>query len=216
MNDMSTGRPLWLRVYGGVVQPLSADCRHAGHLSMAAGSRGLGVVMIMAAGTVAAVLVVSVALLGAWSWRRTVRPAAAADRQAGRSPSDLETVHIQLRREFATVAGVAVALPASVTARVPLLDDRIGIAAHSTDRLLETVRRTPTQMPIVGACVRQARLIGAAVVELHHAVVAAKLDPASDAVVDAVERAAAVMDSAVDGLYVEVTTAIPPSVPDGT
>ena len=183
------------------------------HLSVATGAGGLGDVMTMVATAVAAVLVVTVVVVGAWSWRRNARPVTAAERDAVDRPSDLETVHIQLRREFVTVTGIAAALPTSVTAQIPLLDDRIGIAAHSTYRLLETVRRAPTDARLVEACVRRAQRVGSAVIGLHRALVAAKLEAASDISVSAVAQAIAAVDQAVDGLYVEVTTAVPPSRP---
>lgn len=213
MNDILGGRPVWLRVCGRVVQPLPADCHHVGHLSLAAGARGLGDVVTMIVAAVAAVLVVGVAVVGTWSWRRNVRPVTAAERHTVDRPSDLDTVHVQLRREFASVVGIAASLPASVTAHIPLLDDRIGIAAHSTYRLLETVRRAPTDARFVEACVRQAQRVGSAVIGLHRALVAAKLEAASGVSVNAVAQAIVAVDQAVDGLYVEVTMAVPPFPP---
>ena len=133
-----------------------------------------------------------------------------AERGAAEPARDLETVHLQLRREFAMVAGIAAALPASVAAQAPSLDDRIGIAAHSADRLLQTVRRTLIDAPVVDACVRQAQRVGSAVVGLHRVLAAAKLEPVSNAAADAVMYAVATMDQAVDDLYAEVAAAVPP------
>lgn len=209
MTDTLGVRPLWLRVYGNVAQPLPADCHHVGHLSLTVGARGVGEVMTMVVAAVSAVLVLSAAMAGAWSWRRSTRSVTAPAHGATSPAPDLESVHIQLRREFAMVAGIAAGLPESVTARIPSLDDRIGVAAHSADRLLTTVRRTPLDAPVVDACARRARRLGSAVVELHRVLVSARLAQAAPA--DAVTQALVAIDQEVDGLYLEVITAVPSS-----
>ena len=113
---------------------------------------------------------------------------------------------------FSTVAGVAAALPpdALLTVEVPLLTDQIGIAAHSTDRLLGAVRHARVDPRSVQACVEQARRVAAAVIGLHAALVAATREPGPGPAVQAVAQAVGELDAAVDGLYIEVTTLAPP------
>lgn len=65
-------------------------------------------------------------------------------------PVDLDGLRAQIRSEFATVPGIAAAVPADapLSAEVPLLADQFSIAAYSTDRLLGAVRQARVDAPL--------------------------------------------------------------------
>ena len=212
------GRPVWLRGYGGVGTPSAVDCHHVCHLSLTAGVRALaldGATMLATAVTL--VLLLTLGLVGRWWWRRTTRSPVPHRRAVAAQPVDLDGLRGQIRREFVTVAGIAAAVPpdASLCAEVPLLADQIGIAAHSTDRLLSAVTQARVDAPVAYACVERARRIAAAVIGLHTALLAATRQPSSVDAARVVATAVDELDAAVDGLYIEVTTAVPPHAGHG-
>lgn len=208
-------RPVWIRAYGSVVAPPPADCHHVCQLSLAAGVRGLGDGVTMIGAAAVALLVVSLTLVGGWWWRRAGQVPVATRRDRATSPDALDSVRLHLRREFATVAGIAAALPPDtpLAVEVPLLADQIGIAAHGTDRLLDAVRHARVDARAAQACVERARRVAAAVIGLHSALVAATREPGPGLATRAVAQAVDELDAAVDGLYIEVTTLAPPWAP---
>ncbi|RSM56832.1 hypothetical protein DMB66_32670 [Actinoplanes sp. ATCC 53533] len=125
---------------------------------------------------------------------------------------DVNELLTELQREFGTAADIATALPVDtpVTVRVPLLAERIRIAAASTDRLLAVWTHSPADPQRVEGCANRVRRIAAAVITLHDTLVVAAREPACQQAAQRVQRAAAQLDEEVDALYVETTTPPPP------
>ena len=121
---------------------------------------------------------------------------------------DVDELLAELQREFGTAAEIATALPMDtpVTVQVPLLAERIRIAAASTDRLLSGWTPSRVSAPKVEGCADQVRRIAAAVITLHDALVVAAREPACDQTAQRVQQLTAQLDDAVDALYVETTT----------
>ena len=127
-------------------------------------------------------------------------------------PPDNNELIAELRREFSTAVDIATALPMDtpVTMRVPLLAERIRIAAASTERLLGTWTHGPVTAQRAEGCTDQIRRIATAVITLHDALVVAAREPTCEQTAQRVQRSANHLDAAVDALYIETTTPSPP------
>lgn len=121
---------------------------------------------------------------------------------------DINELRAELQREFSTAADIATALPMDtpVTMRVPLLAERIRIAAASTNRLLAVWTHGRLTAQSVQDCTDRIRHIASAVITLHDALVVAAREPTCEQTAQQVQRRAQHLDAAVDALYVETTT----------
>lgn len=147
--------------------------------------------------------VVAGALLLARSMTRPPRPAGRpGPASAVAGLMELQALRQDLIREFTAAIRAAVALPpeGEVSSRVPLLDEQLGIAGRSVDRLLGVA----AAMHLSQESVTSARAVGAAVVRVQAALALAAVDGAGEA---SLARAMRDVHAAVDRLQVAVECA---------
>jgi hypothetical protein len=140
------------------------------------------------------------------------------DKASPRTLRDLARLREEVGREFdlAAVAAADVSGRAAGVEQASLLDERIGLAAHSTDRLLHSVLAADLGEQAVRACAAQATRVGAAVAHLHTVAIAAVRETTAENIAPQLAAAVEQVEQAVDGLYTAVAAVLPPAPGDTT